>query len=1399
MIDLASSCVASPPPVESCDVQSLGIESVKLESTVPRLGLKLPAASNAEQPPTSPRFRARLGAARVLVDDPSSPLASPRGGDAAASPPARHPATAFHVNAAATNNEEVVGLSTLAPSSQPGGRIQPSPQSTKRVMGSRARSSLARAMFTPADGELLTETANCIMREVSLQMQYEEEVAHVLFREATIRERKERTKLEKKLAKERPAPLPSLAATLKAEEDALNTHSNSGLTTPRAESRKSSTSSAVSTPRGSTSSVSVDREAIADPAIPSTGVLGGDMLSLQTSSTGPRPQHRSTAGPHSDPTLANASSPAANNSSMNSKSSRFLSFFNREKKPTAEATVVMSPPHDVIPASETGSFASTARDSFFGSPLANNSALFGSTLNTSNAATQSPSASSRFLGLALSAPKPPSASSPAIHAAAPESLLRAKVILVGASGSGKTTFKMCFTNSVMKSLPDVKPSLTSSSSRYYHTPASGSYRKKLSVTVVDGGPSPLESGLSNLLDGDSLYVLTLSLEGVKQRSGPKKLFSRSGPVETIIHRGDQGIIRHTLRSIAAVAKKNVAFVLLGTKADLLTDPSSTAILSVIAALSTVVMSELASLTSCAIMYRGCFVASAVDHKVHSEMREAGPQHIQSLWAMLCETLIKDASVNAGGTKLISPSSFGWPRESISAAVNTVSEVVEKHSHHSTSTPADLDPLEREAHTAPVATSAIEAAETRPLSFNPKLGNLGTSVIAKFIAELPLGAAANPRGLGSVTIGSLAAALISGTTNLTDFAHAHAKAIQNPPTVLVSAGVFSVLDLKRSYLFKDVSEYTTVEDRDSEGTLTDRRPAYTPTSPVDGGASVASVKFGDVITTPTLAPGERAHKRFLDRNFSVRVMSSSLVTGTEESGCPTPSDSRSRLDKQKDCYAPTRILSTEEERLQLELLKATNRGVEFVTRARTNLNFICVPKRALEHHMYSVGVASRSHFNLILKTLVRNDEISVFEHQPEGREDTILFQPHLVSRATVAMLRTMQLSCYPLPQRRGLLPSVDPEAVDLADPRQLLASRGLLNDKLLFALSNCIVSVKRDPSERADLYLYLLVTSDTVAICRGEDTEFASERRTPSLIIEVDPEKTNATSTDEATAVTKTRSRSFFGSKQQEDPGAVNSEYYGVGWRFVVPSLVQAALPQALLQGLGSLVWLAGQNVTPVSNTSIESAQSTRNNRAGGAEAAEIHLRIHPCPTFLPHQIIARLAHFIASPNCVRSNGVWLSDPDRGARCLIVFTPYDNNEAIAAAAAEQARVAESASKGPRQVRSASRTHLKPHTGIEAHGMSVDVYAVCHGGGRLGVTTFLSQVLSHVRQSLASRAPGVLLRTVKGRPPILNAASSVDREIISHWEDVCVSGGQQGVATGEGAMRAFSELDRLASTV
>eukprot|EP00658_Telonema_sp_P-2_P010484 TRINITY_DN13951_c0_g1_i1.p1 TRINITY_DN13951_c0_g1~~TRINITY_DN13951_c0_g1_i1.p1 ORF type:complete len:433 (+),score=34.78 TRINITY_DN13951_c0_g1_i1:176-1474(+) len=413
----------------------------------------------------------------------------------------------------------------------------------------------------------------------------------------------------------------------------------------------------------------------------------------------------------------------------------------------------------------------------------------------------------------------------------------------------------------------------------------------------------------------------------------------------------------------------------------------------------------------------------------------------------------------------------------------------------------------------------------------------------------------------------------------------------------------------------------------------------------------------------------------------------------DSASPTPSEIRAHQ-RTRDHYAPTKILTSSEERIQLELLKATNRAFEFIARARTQLNFICVPKRALEHHLYSLGVASRSHFNLILKTLVRNDEIAVYDHQPVGREDTILFQPHVVSRATVALQRTVHLSCYPLPQRRGLLPKVDPEEVDRADPRQLLSGRGLLNDKLLVALSGSVFYLKKDLSERADLYLYLLVTSDFVAVCRGEDDEFASQRYNndnntftaasePSLEQQLGTPTTkdNSGDTDNNTTMmprTKSRSKSFFGiNKPSSDEEATNCGFYGFGWRFVVPSLVLSPLPQTLLQGVGSLVWLSSQATSnaatpPISNTSLQSAQATMNNRSGGAEAAELHLRLHPCPAFVPHQIICRLAAYIASPNCVRSNGVWLSDHSLGARCLLVFTPYDNNEAIAAAMEEQSR-------------------------------------------------------------------------------------------------------------------------------
>lgn len=238
---------------------------------------------------------------------------------------------------------------------------------------------------------------------------------------------------------------------------------------------------------------------------------------------------------------------------------------------------------------ETDLHQSVAADSFASASSftvkARTKSLFSSFFDAKQEA-QTPSSSPSFLEAILTT----NSGSVAPAVAAPRRCFTAKVVIVGDSGSGKTTFKQCFTSSVLKTLPEVPPSMSSGSSTFYYK-SQNLKKDRLNVTVVESGPLALATGLpQTLFHTGALYIVIMSLTGVKQRGGTKRLFSSTNHT-VIIHDQDKVLIQRYVQSIAATSAMS-SIVLVGTHKDQLSDTSKEAMDVVLAELSQEVTKEI---------------------------------------------------------------------------------------------------------------------------------------------------------------------------------------------------------------------------------------------------------------------------------------------------------------------------------------------------------------------------------------------------------------------------------------------------------------------------------------------------------------------------------------------------------------------------------------------------------------------------------------------------------------------------------------------------------------------------------------------------------------------------------------------------------------------------------------
>lgn len=229
---------------------------------------------------------------------------------------------------------------------------------------------------------------------------------------------------------------------------------------------------------------------------------------------------------------------------------------------------------------------------------------------------------------------------------APRKSFRCKLTLFGESGSGKTTFQRCVTQSVLRTLPDVTPSISSSSSLYYYR--STTRREKLDMLLVDAGPDPLATlwGLGSVIEQSNCFALVLSLAGVKQRTS-KKFLSFGNEPSAIVHARDKAMIRAHVAAICATmdivsSQRPPRLVVIGTHKDFLTDQSREAVETVLREVNRVVAEVLQEFPMPP-QSIGCFAISCQDHTCVPENR-GGPRSISELWNFLCDICLKDATL-----------------------------------------------------------------------------------------------------------------------------------------------------------------------------------------------------------------------------------------------------------------------------------------------------------------------------------------------------------------------------------------------------------------------------------------------------------------------------------------------------------------------------------------------------------------------------------------------------------------------------------------------------------------------------------------------------------------------------------------------------------------------------------
>lgn len=214
------------------------------------------------------------------------------------------------------------------------------------------------------------------------------------------------------------------------------------------------------------------------------------------------------------------------------------------------------------------------------------------------------------------------------------------IFLVGNSGSGKTTFKQCCTQSFLKTLPEVRPSIMSASNAFYFT---SSKKDKLEIQVVDAGPHPSSRAASShfLFQGDSLYLLHMSLAGVMQ-------LSKKAGNTILFHDNDKNALRgHIASIVAGTGGRGASLAVIGTHMDQLSDSSKGAVERVLQVINEFVSAEIEGLRATGaspLRLVGCFAISCVDHTCVSENR-GGPKSIRGLWEFFCDLSAKEARLS----------------------------------------------------------------------------------------------------------------------------------------------------------------------------------------------------------------------------------------------------------------------------------------------------------------------------------------------------------------------------------------------------------------------------------------------------------------------------------------------------------------------------------------------------------------------------------------------------------------------------------------------------------------------------------------------------------------------------------------------------------------------------------
>ena len=146
-----------------------------------------------------------------------------------------------------------------------------------------------------------------------------------------------------------------------------------------------------------------------------------------------------------------------------------------------------------------------------------------------------------------------------------------RVLIVGLTGSGKTTFKHCVSQVLRFQAPVVQPSAFASSSTFHFSTSATSHRpaEKLYIDLVDTGPLQ-RAGLGRLYRSADLVVLTWSLAAVKQT---KKRAGLLSTVESaVFHPREIQELQSVIRDLSVNAP-GTPMVVVGTHKDVLSERS----------------------------------------------------------------------------------------------------------------------------------------------------------------------------------------------------------------------------------------------------------------------------------------------------------------------------------------------------------------------------------------------------------------------------------------------------------------------------------------------------------------------------------------------------------------------------------------------------------------------------------------------------------------------------------------------------------------------------------------------------------------------------------------------------------------------------------------------------------